>query len=222
MIEQHHLLQRVSQLVDLGVLRTTLGEHFGTINAANLRRAHALLESGRPKARSCWKASELDSLHARSLRPRRPAICSSFMPSRRCNSARCARRAAAAGCGTPLAKRTAAAGWPPAAHGRPADAAYRRSARDAAPAGRRTPARVVDRPAGHTGLLQRTDPFGRGAEHRDRRISGISSARWATRAIGGEAGIGRPLGTSSHLAELAELTVVANGEDDVAVGSGKS
>ncbi|TWC40086.1 zinc-binding alcohol dehydrogenase family protein [Pseudomonas sp. SJZ079] len=46
MIEQHHLLNRVSQLVDNGVLKTTLGEHFGTINAHNLRRAHALLESG--------------------------------------------------------------------------------------------------------------------------------------------------------------------------------
>ncbi len=51
MIEQHHLLQRVSQLVDLGVLRTTLGEHFGTISAANLRRAHALLESGKAKGK---------------------------------------------------------------------------------------------------------------------------------------------------------------------------
>ena len=51
MIEQHHLLRRVSQLVDQGVLRTTLGEHFGTINAANLRRAHALLESGKAKGK---------------------------------------------------------------------------------------------------------------------------------------------------------------------------
>ena len=51
MVEQHHLLQRVSQLVDQGVLRTTLGEHFGTINAANLRRAHALLESGKAKGK---------------------------------------------------------------------------------------------------------------------------------------------------------------------------
>ncbi|MFT5533509.1 MAG: zinc-binding alcohol dehydrogenase family protein [Candidatus Paceibacteria bacterium] len=46
MIEQHRLLERVSQLIDDGVLRSTLTEHFGTINAANLRRAHALLESG--------------------------------------------------------------------------------------------------------------------------------------------------------------------------------
>lgn len=51
MIEQHRLLQRVSELVDQGVLRTTLGEHFGVINAANLRCAHALLESGKAKGK---------------------------------------------------------------------------------------------------------------------------------------------------------------------------
>jgi zinc-binding alcohol dehydrogenase family protein len=51
MIEQHRLLNRVSQLVDDGVLKTTLGEHFGTINAHNLRRAHALLESGRSRGK---------------------------------------------------------------------------------------------------------------------------------------------------------------------------
>ncbi|EIK96574.1 zinc-containing alcohol dehydrogenase superfamily protein [Pseudomonas sp. M47T1] len=46
MIEQHHLLNRVAQLIDAGTLRTTVGEHFGRIDAANLKRAHALLESG--------------------------------------------------------------------------------------------------------------------------------------------------------------------------------
>ncbi|MFT0634164.1 zinc-binding alcohol dehydrogenase family protein [Pseudomonas sihuiensis] len=51
MIEQHRLLGRVSDLVDAGVIKTTLGEHFGTINAANLRRAHALLESGKAKGK---------------------------------------------------------------------------------------------------------------------------------------------------------------------------
>ena len=51
MIEQHRLLNRVSQLIDDGVLKTTLGEHFGTINAANLRRAHALLESGKARGK---------------------------------------------------------------------------------------------------------------------------------------------------------------------------
>ncbi|MDD1012886.1 zinc-binding alcohol dehydrogenase family protein [Pseudomonas rubra] len=51
MIEQHHLLNRVADLIDNGTLKTTLGEHFGTINAANLRRAHALLESGAAKGK---------------------------------------------------------------------------------------------------------------------------------------------------------------------------
>lgn len=51
MIRQHELLQRVSQLLDQGVLRTTTGEHYGRIDAANLRRAHGLLESGRAKGK---------------------------------------------------------------------------------------------------------------------------------------------------------------------------
>ncbi|MCY1269831.1 Zinc-type alcohol dehydrogenase-like protein [compost metagenome] len=51
MIEQHRLLERVAELIDQGVLKTTLGEHFGRIDAANLRRAHALLESGRAKGK---------------------------------------------------------------------------------------------------------------------------------------------------------------------------
>jgi zinc-binding alcohol dehydrogenase family protein len=51
MIEQHNILDRVAALVDAGVLRTTLADHFGTINAANLRRAHALLESGRARGK---------------------------------------------------------------------------------------------------------------------------------------------------------------------------
>ena len=47
MIEQHRLLSRVAKLIDEGVLKTTLGEHYGTINATNLRRAHELLETHR-------------------------------------------------------------------------------------------------------------------------------------------------------------------------------
>ena len=47
MIEQHRLLERVSQLIDQKVLKTTLAENFGAINAANLRRAHALIESNK-------------------------------------------------------------------------------------------------------------------------------------------------------------------------------
>lgn len=44
---QHALLNEVAALIDAGQLRTTLGEVLGTINAANLRRAHAQLEAGR-------------------------------------------------------------------------------------------------------------------------------------------------------------------------------
>ena len=51
MVEQHHLLNRVAELIDAGTLRTTVGEHFGAINASNLRRAHALLESGKAKGK---------------------------------------------------------------------------------------------------------------------------------------------------------------------------
>lgn len=47
MIEQHHLLEEVSRLIDSGVLRTTLSEEPWPLNAANLKRAHAILESGR-------------------------------------------------------------------------------------------------------------------------------------------------------------------------------
>ena len=46
MIMQHYLLNDVAALIDDGVLRTTFDQNFGTINAANLRRAHALIESG--------------------------------------------------------------------------------------------------------------------------------------------------------------------------------
>nr|BFE91715.1 hypothetical protein GCM10020185_22510 [Pseudomonas brassicacearum subsp. brassicacearum] len=51
MLEQHKLLNRVAALIDAGTLKTTVGEHFGTINAENLRRAHALLESGKSKGK---------------------------------------------------------------------------------------------------------------------------------------------------------------------------
>ena len=47
MIEQHHLLEEVSRLIDLGVLRTTLNDEPQLLTAANLKRAHAIVESGR-------------------------------------------------------------------------------------------------------------------------------------------------------------------------------
>ncbi|MDR7050841.1 zinc-binding alcohol dehydrogenase family protein [Duganella sp. 3397] len=51
MAQQHQLLNDVAQLVDSGVLKTTLGERYGAINAANLKRAHALIESNRAKGK---------------------------------------------------------------------------------------------------------------------------------------------------------------------------
>ena len=51
MIGQHRLLNDVSDLIDKGVLRTTLDQSFGTINAAHLKKAHALLESGQSRGK---------------------------------------------------------------------------------------------------------------------------------------------------------------------------
>ncbi len=44
--EQGRLLSQVADLVDAGRIRSTLREDFGPINAANLKRAHAQIESG--------------------------------------------------------------------------------------------------------------------------------------------------------------------------------
>ncbi|HAU1320425.1 TPA: zinc-binding alcohol dehydrogenase family protein [Legionella pneumophila] len=46
MIKQHDILTEVARLVDAGKIKTTIAECLGSINAENLRRAHALLESG--------------------------------------------------------------------------------------------------------------------------------------------------------------------------------
>ena len=51
MLAQHELLNRISALIDQGVLKTTMGEHFGRINAQNLRRAHAVVESGKARGK---------------------------------------------------------------------------------------------------------------------------------------------------------------------------
>ncbi|NVK38375.1 MAG: zinc-binding alcohol dehydrogenase family protein [Gammaproteobacteria bacterium] len=42
---QHDILNTVAELIDDGVIVTTLGEHYGQINAENLKRAHAHIES---------------------------------------------------------------------------------------------------------------------------------------------------------------------------------
>ncbi|PRD50365.1 zinc-binding alcohol dehydrogenase family protein [Phyllobacterium myrsinacearum] len=49
--EQHKLLNKVAELVDAGTLRTTLADDLGTISAANLKKAHALIESGRARGK---------------------------------------------------------------------------------------------------------------------------------------------------------------------------
>ena len=51
MAEQGKLLAQVAELVDAGRLRTTAGAHYGTINAANLLRAHAWIESGKAQGK---------------------------------------------------------------------------------------------------------------------------------------------------------------------------
>ena len=51
MSEQGKLLDVVARLVDAGTIRTTLAENFGTIDAANLRKAHERIESHTAKGK---------------------------------------------------------------------------------------------------------------------------------------------------------------------------
>ncbi|UTH72987.1 zinc-binding alcohol dehydrogenase family protein [Chromobacterium sp. IIBBL 290-4] len=50
-IEQHKLLSELARLVDAGIVKSTVAERFGAINAANIKRAHALLESNTAKGK---------------------------------------------------------------------------------------------------------------------------------------------------------------------------
>jgi len=50
-LAQHKLLNEAADLVDAGVLRTTLADTLGAINAANLKQAHTLLEGGRVRGK---------------------------------------------------------------------------------------------------------------------------------------------------------------------------
>jgi NADPH:quinone reductase-like Zn-dependent oxidoreductase len=47
MNEQHNLLNKVADLIDQGLLKTTLGKNLGVINAKNLSAAHGTLKSGK-------------------------------------------------------------------------------------------------------------------------------------------------------------------------------
>ncbi|SFW10956.1 zinc-binding alcohol dehydrogenase family protein [Nitrosovibrio sp. Nv17] len=49
--EQGALLNRVAQLVDAGQVRTTLSETLGSIDAANLKRAHERIEGGHTRGK---------------------------------------------------------------------------------------------------------------------------------------------------------------------------
>ena len=51
MAEQNRILNRIAELVDAGTIRTTVNRNFGVINAGNLKRAHALLESNRAQGK---------------------------------------------------------------------------------------------------------------------------------------------------------------------------
>ncbi|MET3613230.1 NADPH2:quinone reductase [Rhizobium aquaticum] len=48
---QHQLLNEVAGLIEAGSIRTTLTDVLGTINAANLKKAHALVETNRTKGK---------------------------------------------------------------------------------------------------------------------------------------------------------------------------
>lgn len=47
MEKQHELLTKLSRLIDAGKVQTTLKQKLSPINAANLRKAHALVETGK-------------------------------------------------------------------------------------------------------------------------------------------------------------------------------
>ncbi len=51
MEEQNRILTEVARLVDTGKIRSTLTETLGLINAENLKKAHALIETGRTKGK---------------------------------------------------------------------------------------------------------------------------------------------------------------------------
>jgi NADPH:quinone reductase len=48
---QHKLLNEVARMVDGGTIRTTVQENLGRIDAASLKRAHAMIESGRTRGK---------------------------------------------------------------------------------------------------------------------------------------------------------------------------
>ena len=51
MIEQHNLLTHVANEIDAGKIRTTVSQILSPINAENMRKAHALVETGKAKGK---------------------------------------------------------------------------------------------------------------------------------------------------------------------------
>ncbi len=51
MIEQHHILSYVAGQIDAGNIKTTVSEVLSPINAANMREAHRLVETGQAKGK---------------------------------------------------------------------------------------------------------------------------------------------------------------------------
>jgi NADPH:quinone reductase-like Zn-dependent oxidoreductase len=51
MIEQHKLLTHVAKEIDAGRIRTTVSQVLTPINAANMREAHQLIETGMAKGK---------------------------------------------------------------------------------------------------------------------------------------------------------------------------
>lgn len=51
MTRQHDILTEMAALLDTGKIKSTATESLGTINAENLRKAHALLETGKAKGK---------------------------------------------------------------------------------------------------------------------------------------------------------------------------
>ena len=46
MIEQHHILNKMANLIDSKTIETTVNQVMSPINAENIRKAHAELEAG--------------------------------------------------------------------------------------------------------------------------------------------------------------------------------
>jgi NADPH:quinone reductase-like Zn-dependent oxidoreductase len=47
MQEQQNMLNKISELIDQGILKTTLNQTLSPINAENIKKAHQSLESGK-------------------------------------------------------------------------------------------------------------------------------------------------------------------------------